>query len=51
MSDDKQKPEPDAETRPQQAGEAETTRFGMEDGDNTEIPAAGGSPRECESEE
>lgn len=27
------------ETRPQQAGEAATTRFGMEDGDNTDIPA------------
>ena len=30
------------ETRVQQAGEAETTRFGMEDGDNTDIPATGG---------
>lgn len=30
------------ETRPQQGGEAETTRFGMEDGDNTEVPATGG---------
>jgi hypothetical protein len=30
------------ETRPQQAGEAETTRFGMEDGDNTDTPATGG---------
>jgi hypothetical protein len=29
-------------TRPQQAGEAATTRFGMEDGDNTDIPATGG---------
>lgn len=28
-------------TRPQQGGEAETTRFGMEDGDNTDIPATG----------
>ena len=28
-------------TRPQQGGEAGTTRFGMEDGDNTDIPAAG----------
>jgi hypothetical protein len=33
----------DAETtRPQQAGEAATTRFGMEDGDNTDVPATGG---------
>jgi len=30
------------DTRPQQGGEAETTRFGMEDGDNTDIPATGG---------
>jgi hypothetical protein len=28
-------------TRPQQGGEAGTTRFGMEDGDNTDVPAAG----------
>ncbi len=32
----------EAETRPQKAGEAGTTRFGMEDGDNTDIPATGG---------
>lgn len=38
---DKNKPETEG-TRPQQGGEAETTRFGMEDGDNTEIPATGG---------
>jgi hypothetical protein len=30
------------ESRPQQAGEGGTTRFGMEDGDNTDIPATGG---------
>lgn len=30
------------ETRPQRGGEAATTRFGMEEGDNTDIPAAGG---------
>jgi hypothetical protein len=29
-------------SRPQQAGEAGTTRFGMEDGDNTDVPATGG---------
>ncbi len=29
-------------TRPQRGGEAGTTRFGMEDGDNTDIPATGG---------
>jgi hypothetical protein len=32
----------DEESRPQQAGEAGTTRFGMEDGDNTDAPATGG---------
>ena len=36
----------EAETRPQQAGEADTTRFGMEPGDNTEIPATGDGQRE-----
>jgi hypothetical protein len=29
------------ETRPQQAGEGGTTRFGMEDGDNSDVPATG----------
>ncbi len=28
--------------RPQQPGEGGTTRFGMEDGDNTDVPATGG---------
>jgi hypothetical protein len=32
----------DETTRAQQAGEAATTRFGMEDGDNTDTPATGG---------
>ena len=32
----------DEAVRPQQAGEAATTRFGMEEGDNTDIPATGG---------
>ncbi len=32
------------ETRPQQAGEGGTTRFGMEDGDNTDVPATGLDP-------
>ena len=31
----------EGETRPQRGGEAETTRFGMEEGDNTDIPATG----------
>ena len=44
----KAKNKPD--TRPQQGGEADTTRFGMEDGDNTDVPATGGSHQE-ESEE
>jgi hypothetical protein len=30
------------ETRPQQGGEGGTTRLGMEDGDNSDIPATGG---------
>jgi hypothetical protein len=34
----------EGETRPQQGGEGGTTRFGMEDGDNTDIPATGGPP-------
>lgn len=29
-------------SRPQEAGEAATTRFGMEEGDNTDVPATGG---------
>ena len=36
-----------ADTRPQRGGEAETTRFGMEAGDNTEIPATGSSHQEA----
>ena len=32
------------DTRPQQGGEAATTRFGMEDGDNTDVPATGLDP-------
>jgi hypothetical protein len=31
-----------SETRAQQAGEGGTTRFGMEDGDNTDVAATGG---------
>jgi hypothetical protein len=31
-------------TRPQQGGEAGTTRFGMEEGDNTDVPATGLDP-------
>lgn len=34
----------DAGTRPQQAGEGGTTRFGMEDGDNMDVPATGADP-------
>jgi hypothetical protein len=29
-------------SREQQPGEGGTTRFGMEDGDNTDVPATGG---------
>ena len=32
----------DDNRRPQQPGDGGTTRFGMEDGDNTDIPATGG---------
>ena len=32
----------DENTRPQQGGEAGTTRFGMDDGDNTDVAATGG---------
>ncbi|MCC2981056.1 hypothetical protein [Sphingomonas sp. IC4-52] len=32
------------ETRPQQAGEGGTTRFGMEEGDNTDVPSTGLDP-------
>lgn len=39
------------ESRPQQAGEAATTRFGMEDGDNTDIPATGGPTADEEGDE
>jgi hypothetical protein len=34
--------EGEQDSRRQQAGEAATTRFGMEDGDNTDTPATGG---------
>lgn len=33
-----------AATRPQRAGEGGTTRFGMEDGDNTDVPSTGLDP-------
>jgi hypothetical protein len=44
--DGEQRPDvQESETRPQRGGEAETTRFGMEEGDNTDIPATGeGAP-------
>jgi hypothetical protein len=42
MEDGKERPEAEGETRPQRGGEAATTRFGMEDGDNTDVPATGG---------
>ena len=38
-------------SRPQQAGEAATTRFGMEDGDNTDTPATGGPQADDEGSE
>jgi hypothetical protein len=40
-----QAPSPEGgETRLAQGGEAATTRFGMEDGDNTDVPATGLDP-------
>jgi hypothetical protein len=52
MSEDTAKPEAaneaensaSEETRPQKPGEGATTRFGMEEGDNTDIPATGLDP-------
>lgn len=38
------------ESRPQQAGEAETTRFGMEEGDNRDDPATGGPEADAEED-
>jgi hypothetical protein len=52
MPDEPIRPEPEAgeeTSRPQHAGEGGTTRFGMEDGDNTDTPATGG-PQEDEVE-
>ena len=44
--EDRQEAEQDENSRPQKAGEAGTTRFGMEDGDNNDIPATGDGTRE-----
>lgn len=38
------------ETRPQRGGEAATTRFGMEEGDNTDIPATGGPTADTDAD-
>jgi hypothetical protein len=38
-------------SRPQKAGEAATTRFGMEDGDNSDVPATGGPAPDKEASE
>ena len=38
--------EPDAATRPAKPGDTDTTRFGMEDGDNTDVPATGIDPEQ-----
>jgi len=32
--------------RPQRGGEAATTRFGMEEGDNSDVPATGLDPEQ-----
>ncbi len=50
MQEDKERPGGEeggaggAASREQRPGEAATTRFGMEDGDNTDTPATGGPP-------
>ncbi len=41
----------DGSSRPQQAGEAATTRFGMEEGDNTDSHATGGPASDEEGSE
>ncbi len=59
MSDGKNQGEADVDrlgkgaesTRPQRGGEAATTRFGMEDGDNTDIPATGPASRDEDEDE
>jgi hypothetical protein len=48
---DTERQKSDDQTRPQQAGEAATTRFGMEDGDNTDTPGTGGPIAHQEEEE
>jgi hypothetical protein len=47
---DKRRDYAEDETRPQRGGEAETTRFGMEDGDNTDIPTTGEGSRPDDAE-
>jgi hypothetical protein len=39
-----QAPTREVNTRPQKGGEAATTRFGMEESDNTDTPATGVDP-------
>ena len=55
MSDEQTERRADGEmtvhgTRPQQGGEAGTTRFGMENGDNTDVPATGLDPEQQSSD-
>ena len=40
------RPSDASETCPQQGGEGGTTRFGMEEGDNTDVPATVPATRE-----
>ncbi|HWH22900.1 MAG TPA: hypothetical protein VNT25_06390 [Allosphingosinicella sp.] len=44
------RPEAEETSRPQKGGEGGTTRFGMEDGDNTDISTTGGPQAEEEEE-
>ena len=51
LDEDRRSKGSEENVRPQRGGEAATTRFGMEDGDNTDIPATGGPTSEEEDPE
>jgi hypothetical protein len=50
MSEEGKEKRTEAESRPQRAGEAATTRFGMEETRESEVPATGG-PQADEADE
>ncbi|MBB4856963.1 hypothetical protein HNO88_000260 [Novosphingobium chloroacetimidivorans] len=43
---DQERAKSDETTRPAKPGDTDTTRFGMEDGDNTDVPATGLDPEQ-----